>query len=120
MWPCEAIRGYGRSAEINDDGDVAFLNGETVWSYDPAANSFLDVTSLPGAPTNPLFVKLNNNGDIAIFNTSNAVNLTSNNAVAGLTFSGGIDLNLTGFDLDVNSYRCCNDNALAEGREEQP
>ncbi len=61
--------GGGRSAEINDDGDVAFLNGETVWFYDRAASSFLDVTSLPGAPTNPFFVKLNNNGDIAIVET---------------------------------------------------
>jgi hypothetical protein len=61
--------GGGRSAEINDDGDVVFLNGETVWFYDRAANSFLEVTSLPGAPTNPFFVKLNNNGDIAIVET---------------------------------------------------
>jgi hypothetical protein len=61
--------GAGRSAEINDEGDVAFLNGEMVWFYDRGTNSFLDVTSLPGAPSNPFFVKLNNNGDIAIVET---------------------------------------------------
>jgi hypothetical protein len=61
--------GGGRSAEINDVGDIAFLNDETVWFYDRSANSFLDVTSLPGAPSNPFFIKLNNNGDLAIVET---------------------------------------------------
>jgi hypothetical protein len=61
--------GSGRSAEINDDGDIAFLNDETVWFYDRSANSFLNVTSLPGAPAHPFFVKLNNSGDIAIVET---------------------------------------------------
>jgi hypothetical protein len=61
--------GGGRTAEINDDGDIAFLNDQKVWFYDRSANSFLDVTSLPGAPTNPFFIKLNNNGDLAIVET---------------------------------------------------
>ena len=40
--------------------------------------------------------------DEAIFNTANAVNLVSNNAVNGLTMSGGIDLFTNDFDLTVD------------------
>ena len=40
--------------------------------------------------------------DEAIFNTANAVNLGSNNAVNGLTLSGGIDLFANEFDLTVD------------------
>ena len=40
--------------------------------------------------------------DEAIFNTANAVNLGSNNAVNGLTMSGGIDLFTNDFDLTVD------------------
>jgi hypothetical protein len=40
--------------------------------------------------------------DEAIFNTANAVNLGSNNAVNGLTLSGGIDLFTNEFDLTVD------------------
>lgn len=40
--------------------------------------------------------------DEAIFNTANAVNLGSNNAVNGLTMSGGIDLFISDFDLTVD------------------
>ncbi|MBX3427295.1 MAG: hypothetical protein KF688_16575 [Pirellulales bacterium] len=40
--------------------------------------------------------------DEAIFNSSNAVNLGSDNVVNGLTMSGGIDLSTNGFDLTVN------------------
>jgi hypothetical protein len=58
--------GGGRSAEINDNGDVAFLDDGAVWFYDRSADSFLNVTALTGAPANPFFLKLNNNGDIAI------------------------------------------------------
>jgi hypothetical protein len=64
--------GSGRSAEINDDGNVAFVSGEAVWYFDRAANSFLDVTALPGAPSDPFFVKLNNNGDLAIIESPSA------------------------------------------------
>jgi hypothetical protein len=62
--------GSGRSAEVNDSGDIAFISGSAVWFYDRSANSFLNVTSLPGAPADPFFIKLNNNGDIAIIETS--------------------------------------------------
>ena len=62
--------GGGRGAEINDNGDVAFLDDGAVWFYDRSETSFLDVTALPGAPANPFFVKLNNNGNIAIIETS--------------------------------------------------
>ncbi|MEZ6190612.1 MAG: hypothetical protein R3C45_04895 [Phycisphaerales bacterium] len=40
--------------------------------------------------------------DEAVFNTANTVNLGSNNAINGLTMSGGIDLNTNGFDLTVD------------------
>lgn len=40
--------------------------------------------------------------DTAIFNTSNSVSLGSNNAVNGLTLSGGIDLFTNEFDLTVD------------------
>ena len=40
--------------------------------------------------------------DEAIFNTANVVNLGSNNAVNGLTLSGGIDLFTNEFDLTVD------------------
>lgn len=40
--------------------------------------------------------------DEAIFNTANSVNLGSNNAVIGLTLSGGIDLDTSEFDLTVD------------------
>jgi hypothetical protein len=40
--------------------------------------------------------------DRAIFNTANTVNLGSNNAVNGLTMSGGIDLNTNNQDLTVD------------------
>lgn len=40
--------------------------------------------------------------DEAIFNTANTVNLGSNNAVNGLTLSGGIDLFANDFDLTVD------------------
>jgi fibronectin-binding autotransporter adhesin len=40
--------------------------------------------------------------DVAIFNTANSVNLGSNNAVMGLTLSGGIDLFANDFDLLVD------------------
>jgi hypothetical protein len=40
--------------------------------------------------------------DEAIFNTANSVNLGSNNAVNGLTMSGGIDLFTNEFDLTVD------------------
>ncbi|WP_442481865.1 beta strand repeat-containing protein [Aeoliella sp. SH292] len=40
--------------------------------------------------------------DTAIFNTSNSVSLGSNNAVNGLTLSGGIDLFTNEFDLAVD------------------
>ena len=40
--------------------------------------------------------------DEAIFNTANSVNLTSNNAINGLTMSGGIDLLINDFDLTVD------------------
>jgi hypothetical protein len=40
--------------------------------------------------------------DEAIFNTANTVNLGSNNAVNGLTLSGGIDLFTNDFDLTVD------------------
>jgi hypothetical protein len=40
--------------------------------------------------------------DVAVFNTANSVNLALDNAVLGLTLSGGIDLNTSGNDLDVN------------------
>ncbi|QDT73524.1 beta strand repeat-containing protein [Lacipirellula limnantheis] len=40
--------------------------------------------------------------DTAIFNTANTVDLGSNNAINGLTLSGGIDLDLNSFDLDVD------------------
>ena len=61
--------GGGRGAEVNDNGDIAFLNNGAVWFYDRSENSFLNVTALPGAPANPFFVKLNNNGNIAIIET---------------------------------------------------
>src|SRR5262245_50185058 len=40
--------------------------------------------------------------DEAIFNTANVVNLVTNNAVNGLTLSGGIDLLTNDFDLTVD------------------
>ncbi len=40
--------------------------------------------------------------DEAIFNSANGVNLGSNNAINGLTMSGGIDLNTNDFDLTVD------------------
>lgn len=40
--------------------------------------------------------------DEAIFNTANTVNLGSNNAINGLTLSGGIDLFTNDFDLTVD------------------
>lgn len=40
--------------------------------------------------------------DTAIFNTANAVQMGSNNALNGLTMSGGIDLFTNDFDLDVD------------------
>lgn len=40
--------------------------------------------------------------DEALFNTANAVNLGSNNAVNGLTMSGGIDLLTNDFDLTID------------------
>ncbi|MCA9235826.1 MAG: hypothetical protein KDA44_10165 [Planctomycetales bacterium] len=40
--------------------------------------------------------------DEAVFNTANAVNLGSNNAINGLTMSGGIDLLVNDFDLTVD------------------
>lgn len=61
--------GGGRGAEINDNGDIAFLDDGAVWFYDRSEDSFLNVTALPGAPANPFFVKLNGNGDIAIIET---------------------------------------------------
>ncbi len=39
--------------------------------------------------------------DVAIFNTNNSVSLGSNNSVAGLNLSLGIDLDTNGFDLTV-------------------
>ena len=61
--------GSGRGAEVNDSGDIAFLDGSTVWFYDRSDDSFLNVTALPGAPANPFFLKLNNSGNIAILET---------------------------------------------------
>jgi hypothetical protein len=106
--------GGGRSAEINDDGDVAFLDDETVWFYDRSANSFLDVTSLPGAPANPFFVKLNNNGDIAIVETPSTsrdlwlfergtqafTNVSALSSYPGDSFAS---FPLTAFDLNDNN-----------------
>ncbi len=40
--------------------------------------------------------------DTAVFNTSNTVNLGSNNTINGLTMSGGIDLFTSNFDLNVD------------------
>ncbi|GEM_PF-5383847 len=40
--------------------------------------------------------------DVAIFNTSDVVNLAMDNSVLGLTLSGGIDLNTSGYNLDVD------------------
>ncbi|NOZ39158.1 MAG: hypothetical protein GXP24_02890, partial [Planctomycetes bacterium] len=61
--------GGGRGAEVNDNGDIAFLNDGAVWFYDRSEGSFLDVTALPGAPENPFFLKLNNSGNIAMMET---------------------------------------------------
>jgi hypothetical protein len=61
--------GAGRGAEVNDNGDVAFLNDGAVWFYDHSDASFLNVSALTGAPMNPFFIKLNNAGNIAIVET---------------------------------------------------
>lgn len=61
--------GSGRSAVVNDAGDIAFISGDDVWFYDRSANSFQNVTALAGAPVEPFFVKINNNGDLAIVET---------------------------------------------------
>lgn len=62
--------GAGRGAEINDGGDLAFINDGDVWFYDRSENSFLNVAALPGAPTNPFFVKLNDAGNMTIIETA--------------------------------------------------
>ncbi len=61
--------GGGRGAEVNDNGDIAFLDDGAVWFYDRSEGSFLNVTDLPGAPENSFFLKLNNSGNIAIMET---------------------------------------------------
>lgn len=105
--------GSGRSAEINDDGDIAFISGETVWLYDRSASSFLNVTSLPGAPAHPFFVKLNNHGDIAIVETPTSTRdlwlfkrdtQTFTNVSAQANYPGDSLANfaLTAFDLNDN------------------
>lgn len=105
--------GSGRSAEINDDGNVAFLSGNDVWYYDRAANSFLDVTALPGAPVDPFFVKLNNNGDIAIIETPtgsrdlwlfqhDTQEFTNVSTLAGYPGDSFASFGLTAFDLNDN------------------
>lgn len=105
--------GGGRSAEINDNGDIAFLTDDAVWFYDRSANSFQNITAISGAPANPFFLKLNNNGDIAIVETPSSTRdlwlfeqgSQSFTRISGLTGYPGNSQSsfpLTTFDLNDN------------------
>ena len=106
--------GGGRGAEINDNGDVAFLDdGGGCGIYDGSANSFLNVTTLPGAPANPFFVKLNNNGDIAIIETPTTTSdlwfyeqatqaFTNISALPNFPATGNTAANFLGTIFDLN------------------
>ncbi len=62
--------GQGSSPSINDQGDVSFHQGTSIFFFDNSAKSFLDVTALPGAPAGARFPKLNNLGNIAMIETT--------------------------------------------------
>ncbi len=63
--------GLGRTPSINDNGDIAFMAGSELYFYDSSAGTFLNVSSLAGAPASAIFPKLNNLGDIAVINNTN-------------------------------------------------
>ena len=108
--------GGGRSAEVNDSGDIAFVDDGDVWFYDRSGNSFLNVTALPGAPANPFFVKLNNDGNIAIIETATTTPdlwlfeqatqaFTNISAMPNFPATGNTQANFLGeiFDLNDNN-----------------
>lgn len=103
--------GGGRGAEINDSGDIAFLNDGAVWFYDRSEGSFLNVTALPGAPANPFFLKLNDSGNIAIMETPSTTRdywffeqatQTFTNVSALPNFPGNSLTNFGGTAFDLN------------------
>ena len=69
--------------------DRTWVGGDNAW-FDGIGGAFWSPAVEPGP------------GDSAIFNTSNAVNLGSNNHINGLTMSGGIDLSTNGANLTVD------------------
>jgi hypothetical protein len=70
--------------------NITWIGGTADWSDGTGNNANWNPADEPDAD------------DTAIFNTANAVNLATNNAILGLTMSAGIDLFTNEFDLDVN------------------
>ncbi|NLE58203.1 MAG: hypothetical protein GX616_07575 [Planctomycetes bacterium] len=58
--------GQGNAPSINQSGDIAFYQGTSTYFYDRSEGTFLNVTSLPGAPSEAWFPKLNGLGNIVM------------------------------------------------------
>jgi len=62
--------GQGAAPSINNDGDIAFYNGTTVYTYDRSTGTFLNLMSLGGAPADAWFPRINASGNIVMIQPS--------------------------------------------------
>jgi len=62
--------GSGTTPSINDNNDVAFRSGSDIYFYNRSDDSFLNIMTLPGAPTSAWAPRLNAGGDILMIDNA--------------------------------------------------